>query len=91
MQCMACTEACTPLPLGCICVAPSPPRPPAATVEFLYIMETQEYCFLELNPRLQVGASTGLVVPGTCRPMQAGTRGHLGLVTCRHVGLRSPT
>lgn len=30
--------------------------PGAATVEFLYIMETQEYCFLELNPRLQVGA-----------------------------------
>ena len=26
----------------------------AATVEFLYIMETQQYCFLELNPRLQV-------------------------------------
>ncbi|PRW58200.1 acetyl- carboxylase 1-like isoform A [Chlorella sorokiniana] len=26
----------------------------AATVEFLYIMETREYCFLELNPRLQV-------------------------------------
>ncbi|PSC75189.1 acetyl-carboxylase 1-like [Micractinium conductrix] len=26
----------------------------AATVEFLYIMESNEYCFLELNPRLQV-------------------------------------
>ena len=26
----------------------------AATVEFLYIMDTQQYCFLELNPRLQV-------------------------------------
>jgi acetyl-CoA carboxylase/biotin carboxylase 1 len=26
----------------------------AATVEFLYIMESRQYCFLELNPRLQV-------------------------------------
>ena len=26
----------------------------AATVEFLFLVETQEYCFLELNPRLQV-------------------------------------
>ncbi|KAK2079983.1 hypothetical protein QBZ16_002378 [Prototheca wickerhamii] len=26
----------------------------AATVEYLYMVETQEYCFLELNPRLQV-------------------------------------
>lgn len=26
----------------------------AATMEYLYSMETGEYCFLELNPRLQV-------------------------------------
>lgn len=26
----------------------------AATVEYLYAVETGEYCFLELNPRLQV-------------------------------------
>ena len=26
----------------------------AATVEFLYALGTGEYCFLELNPRLQV-------------------------------------
>ena len=26
----------------------------AATVEFLYLVEEQTYCFLELNPRLQV-------------------------------------
>ncbi|EFN59405.1 hypothetical protein CHLNCDRAFT_56737 [Chlorella variabilis] len=26
----------------------------AATVEFLYIMDSRQYCFLELNPRLQV-------------------------------------
>ena len=26
----------------------------AATVEFLYALESGEYCFLELNPRLQV-------------------------------------
>lgn len=29
----------------------------AATVEFLYAIEAQEYYFLELNPRLQVGFS----------------------------------
>lgn len=27
----------------------------AATVEYLYSMDTGEYYFLELNPRLQVG------------------------------------
>ena len=27
----------------------------AATVEFLYLVEERKYCFLELNPRLQVG------------------------------------
>lgn len=27
----------------------------AATVEFLYGLESKEYYFLELNPRLQVG------------------------------------
>jgi len=26
----------------------------AATVEYLYLIDTKEYCFLELNPRLQV-------------------------------------
>ena len=26
----------------------------AATIEFLYALESREYCFLELNPRLQV-------------------------------------
>jgi acetyl-CoA carboxylase/biotin carboxylase 1 len=26
----------------------------AATVEYLYLIEEQMYCFLELNPRLQV-------------------------------------
>jgi hypothetical protein len=26
----------------------------AATVEFLYLVEERRYCFLELNPRLQV-------------------------------------
>lgn len=31
----------------------------AATVEFLYMVDSQQYCFLELNPRLQVGASQG--------------------------------
>ena len=31
----------------------------AATVEFLYLVETQQYCFLELNPRLQVQGGMG--------------------------------
>jgi acetyl-CoA carboxylase/biotin carboxylase 1 len=26
----------------------------AATVEYLYLIEERKYCFLELNPRLQV-------------------------------------
>jgi biotin carboxylase len=26
----------------------------AATVEYLYLIDEQKYCFLELNPRLQV-------------------------------------
>lgn len=29
----------------------------AATVEYLYLIEEKKYCFLELNPRLQVGRS----------------------------------
>lgn len=43
----------------------------AATVEYLYLIEEQKYCFLELNPRLQVGqwlhcnmCSTGCIRPG---------------------------
>jgi acetyl-CoA carboxylase/biotin carboxylase 1 len=28
----------------------------AATVEYLYLIEEGKYCFLELNPRLQVGS-----------------------------------
>lgn len=36
----------------------------AATVEYLYSMDTGEYYFLELNPRLQVGdTSIFLSVP----------------------------
>jgi acetyl-CoA carboxylase/biotin carboxylase 1 len=31
----------------------------AATVEFLYLVESRQYCFLELNPRLQVGWLAG--------------------------------
>ena len=31
----------------------------AATVEFLYLVETQQYCVLELNPRLQVQGGRG--------------------------------
>lgn len=30
----------------------------AATVEYLYLIEEKKYCFLELNPRLQVMPST---------------------------------
>lgn len=29
----------------------------AATVEYLYLIEEGKYCFLELNPRLQVGTA----------------------------------
>ena len=32
----------------------------AATVEFLYCIEDKKYCFLELNPRLQVRWNTHL-------------------------------
>jgi acetyl-CoA carboxylase/biotin carboxylase 1 len=44
----------------------------AATVEFLYLVEERRYCFLELNPRLQVwggvkrGRSSGPLLPIRC-------------------------
>ena len=33
----------------------------AATVEYLYALESKTYCFLELNPRLQVRAVVGFL------------------------------
>ena len=38
----------------------------AATVEYLYSMDTGEYYFLELNPRLQVCHSGSLLKVGSC-------------------------
>lgn len=34
----------------------------AATVEYLYLIDERKYCFLELNPRLQVGCAAAQTV-----------------------------
>ena len=39
----------------------------AATVEFLYALESKEYYFLELNPRLQASFVYSTVNGGLCR------------------------
>lgn len=33
----------------------------AATVEYLYLIDEGKYCFLELNPRLQVGSQPNVL------------------------------
>jgi hypothetical protein len=38
----------------------------AATVEYLYLIEEQKYCFLELNPRLQVRQQLDRCMTGSC-------------------------